>query len=258
MRIGFITNLTEEDFRFAAENDFPCVEYNCANKPDVIERLAELKGLVKKYGVPFSMIGFFGPNYISEDPEEARQHKQGALRLIDFCAELGAPLMTTGGGLLEGKSISEQAKRAIPIMADLVEHGKKRGVKVAAYNCHWTNFIIGPEAWQLVHTQIPDLGIKYDPSHCIYDGRDYLVEARDWGNRFYHVHAKGSLIIGGKRFTDPPAGMDQTNWGALIAVLYHHKFAGDIVIEPHSDPWTSTHRYGGILIARRHLAQFIC
>lgn len=258
MRIGFITDLSEADFKFAADNDFPCVEYNCANKPDVIERLPELKRLVKKYGVPFSMIGLFGPNYISENSEEARQHKEGALRLIDFCAELGAPLMTTGGGLLESKSAEEQAKRVIPVLSDLVAHGKKRGVKVAVYNCHWTNFIIGPQAWQAVHTQIPDLGIKYDPSHCIYNGNDYLAEARDWGNRFYHVHAKGSLIIGDQRFEDPPAGMDQTNWGALIAVLYHHNFAGDIVIEPHSGTWLGERRQAGILIARRHLAQFIC
>ena len=70
-------------------------------------------------------------------------------------------------------------------------------------------------AYTMIHGYLKDLYIKYDPSHCIYAGGDYLKETRDWGDRFLHIHLKGSLKIDNERFDDPPAGMDQTNWGAF-------------------------------------------
>jgi sugar phosphate isomerase/epimerase len=84
---------------------------------------------------------------------------------------------------------------------------------------------------------LPELGIKYDPSHARYAGRDYLKESRDWGGRFHHVHIKGSIIIDGQRFDDPPAGLDQTDWGTFMAILYGQGYQGGLSIEPHSHVW---------------------
>lgn len=73
----------------------------------------------------------------------------------------------------------------------------------------------------MIHGHLKDLWIKYDPSHSRYaKGADYLSEMKKWGDRFAHVHIKGSMLIDGERFDDPPAGMDQTDWGAFMAVLY--------------------------------------
>ncbi|MBC8079768.1 MAG: hypothetical protein H7X86_05455, partial [Gorillibacterium sp.] len=71
-----------------------------------------------------------------------------------------------------------------------------------------------------------------------YAGRDYLQEMSVWGHRFHHVHIKGSLIIGGERFDDPPAGLDQTDWRSFMAVLYAKQYRGGLSIEPHSSIWT--------------------
>ena len=60
---------------------------------------------------------------------------------------------------------------------------------------------------------------------------------KKWGKRFAHVHIKGSLQIDGERFDDPPAGLDGTNWGAFMAVLYANGYDGTLSIEPHSDIW---------------------
>ena len=38
MRIGFITDLSEDDFRFAAEHGFPCVEHISFGNGDVVQR----------------------------------------------------------------------------------------------------------------------------------------------------------------------------------------------------------------------------
>jgi hypothetical protein len=44
-------------------------------------------------------------------------------------------------------------------------------------------------------------------------------------------------IVGGKRTDDPPAGLDQINWPALIALLYVKRYNGGLSIEPHSGVW---------------------
>ena len=55
--------------------------------------------------------------------------------------------------------------------------------------------------------------------------------------RFSHVHIKGALMIEDSPYIDPPAGMDQTNWGAFIATLCGVGYDGQLSIEPHSDVW---------------------
>jgi sugar phosphate isomerase/epimerase len=259
MRVGFITNLSEEDFRFARDNDIPCVEYNCGPKDTaVVEQMRRLQILCARYGVDFSMIGLYGREFLSKDAKERQGHLDDAKRLIDFCCEIGSPLLVTGAGLGgERESLKTKCKKAVASLGELIEYGQPIGIRVALYNCHWTNFAYAPDAWDTILGQLPDLGIKYDPSHTFYDGRDYLAELRDWGQRVYHAHAKGGLVIGGERFEDPPAGLDQILWGPVVAVLVHHGYEGDINIEPHSRTWLGERRHAGILLARRHLQQFL-
>ena len=47
MRIGFICDLTEQDFKFAADNGFKCVEFNGADNVEFTRQDArELAGLI--------------------------------------------------------------------------------------------------------------------------------------------------------------------------------------------------------------------
>nr|WP_300830716.1 hypothetical protein [uncultured Acetatifactor sp.] len=43
--------------------------------------------------------------------------------------------------------------------------------------------------------------------------------------------------MNGKRFDDPPAGMDMINWGAFLSILYAKGYQEGLSIEPHSDNW---------------------
>ena len=257
MRIGFICDLTEEDFKFAADNGFKCVEFNGNVDVEFTKQAAELAGYVKKYGVDFNMIGRFGKNYISDDSAERAKHLADAKTTIDFCQAIGSPLFVTGAGHEEDRSLQENCKRAVDPLGQLIEYGRTKGVKVALYNCHWGNFAVAPDAWEIIMPALPEVGIKYDPSHAIGDGRDYLAELRDWGPKVYHVHAKGSLSIGGQRFPDPNPGMDQTNWGAVFAVLYHHNYQGDVNIEQHAGRWLEDLKHPGLLFSKRYLEQFV-
>jgi len=188
---------------------------------------------------------------------ERAQHLADAKAAVDFCEAIGSPVFVTGGGDEEKRSLQENCGRAIDHLGQLIEYAKPKGIKVALYNCHWTNFAVGPDSWEIIMPALPDLGIKYDPSHAIGDNRDHLVELRDWGQKVYHVHAKGSLSIGGQRFPDPNPGMDQTNWGAVFAVLYHHNYQGDVNIEQHAGRWLGDLKYPGLLFSKRFLDQFV-
>jgi sugar phosphate isomerase/epimerase len=64
-----------------------------------------------------------------------------------------------------------------------------------------------------------------------------MAETQKWGERFAHVHIKGVLQVNGERVDDPPAGMDQTNWGAFMALLYQKGYDAGLSIEPHSEIW---------------------
>ena len=257
MRIGFICDLTEQDFKFAADNGFKCVEFNGADNVEFTRKAGELAGCVKKYGVDFNMIGLFGRNYISDDAAERKQHLDDAKKTIDFCTQIGSPLFVTGAGHEENRTPDMNCHRAIDVLGQLIEYGKSKGVKVALYNCHWGNFAVAPDSWEIIMPALPELGIKYDPSHAIGDGRDHLVELRDWSPKVYHVHAKGSLSIGGKRFPDPNPGFDEINWGATFAVLYFHNYQGDVNIEQHSGRWLGDLKYPGLLFSKRYLEQFV-
>ena len=80
---------------------------------------------------------------------------------------------------------------------------------------------------------------RYDTSHCINAGGDYLQETRDWGKRFIHVHLKGAVKIEGKVYDNPPAGMDQTDWTSFMGILYGLGYDGGLSIEPESAYWLS-------------------
>ncbi len=257
MRIGFICDLSEHDFAFARQNGFKCVEFNGADNVEFTSKASELATYVKEYGIDFNMIGLFGRNYISDDASERAKHLSDAKKTIDFCEAIGSPLFVTGAGHEEDRTLAENVRRATDHLGQLIEYGKPKGVRVALYNCHWGNFAVAPDSWELLMPALPDLGIKYDPSHAIGDNRDFLAELRDWGKKVYHVHAKGSLVIGGKRFPDPMPGMDETNWGAMFAILYEQDYPGDVNIEAHSGEWIASRRYPGLLFSKRYLEQFI-
>jgi sugar phosphate isomerase/epimerase len=271
MRIGFIANIDEKDFAFAGEHGFPCVEFNTA--PGGVEKyaaaVADVLKWKSKYGVALSSFGYFGAEYLSPDRETREKALAGARQSVEVCQRLGAPVLVMGAGstptrAVEGAPkpqplrIDEANRLAIVAVAPIVRAAESAGLRVAFYNCGWGNFCVNESSWGAFINAFPAAGIKFDPSHPFYRGEDYLAQMRDWGHRFHHVHAKGSLNISGKRFTDPPAGMDQTDWPSFFAILHALGYQGDVNLEPHSPPWSGGEmRYRGLRFSQRYLKQFL-
>jgi len=240
MKLGMITSPDERGIRQAANRGLDFVEFciNVGQDTSVYtDRVDEIKALIGKHGVDVGSIGQWGTQKFDDDgkllPEAERITKQ----LIDVAAALDCPNYVCGINYVKTLSYYENCSNAIEFLSDLIEYGTGKGVRISTYNCHWSNFITDKMAWTIIHGHLPELGIKYDPSHCRYAGGDYLAETSEWGDRFYHVHLKGSLIINGRRFDDPPAGLDQTDWESFLAILYAKEYTGGLSIEPHSHTW---------------------
>lgn len=237
MKLGMITWIREEDFQKAGERGLEFVELDVNNRTEeFLEHLEEIKEYSKRWQMPIGAVGRWGSDRILEEginAEELALEKS----LIEATAALQCNVYITGCNYVDELSYYENCKLAISYFEQLIAFGKEKNVKIATYNCRWNNFVHSEMAWTVIHGYLKELYIKYDTSHCIYAGGDYLKETRDWADRFAHVHLKGALEVDGSRYDDPPAGMDQTNWGAFLAILYAKGYDGNLSIEPHSQNW---------------------
>ncbi|MEZ0537716.1 sugar phosphate isomerase/epimerase family protein [Caldicellulosiruptoraceae bacterium PP1] len=241
MKLGIIGSPNKESFKYAKQKGLDFLEFTLNIGYDLdnqfFNKLDEIKDYINKYNVLVGSIGRWGTDKISSKGEIIKEELEISKKLIDACEFLNCPVFVCGVNYVKEISFYQNCSLAIEFLTELVNYAKQKNVKVATYNCRWNNFIYSEETWKIIHGHIDDLGIKYDPSHSIYDNGDYLKEARDWGKRFYHVHIKGSLMIDRQRFDDPPAGLDITNWGAFLSILYAYNYKGGLSIEPHSQNW---------------------
>ncbi len=241
MTLGMIENWGEECFEHVASLGLKAVEfcYNTGNDPeDLVDEADNIKSYIEKYDVKVMSVGRWGTDKFDENGEIIEEELQGTYMILDVCAKIGCPVFNTGINYDKNISFAANCNRSIEYLGKLIEYGREKGVKIATYNCHWNNFITGPAQWEIIHGALPELGIKYDPSHCVNDGSGkYLEEIAAWGERIYHFHIKGTLKIDGKHLDDPPAGLDMIQWPAVMGLLYAKKYGGMLSIEPHSRTW---------------------
>lgn len=200
--------------------------------------MPQIKGWIKKYRVEVGSIGRWKANILQDDGAIDPAEQALALRLMLAAAELGCPNYICGCNYADKLSYYENCTRAIEFFSYLLER-RPDGLEVSTYNCHkGGNFVHGPMAWTVIHGHLPELGIKFDPSHSRYAGGDYLQETADWGHRFRHIHLKGSMLVNGQQIDDPPAGLDDTDWPRFISLLRARGYDRNLSIEPHSPVWT--------------------
>ena len=242
MKLGIIIDPDVESAEWAAKKGLHYIEYcyNGGSDIGVLEsRVPLLKEVYQKYDLHLGALGRWNEDKIAPDGTIIEESMNNTKRLIDVAAELGAPVFNTGVNYVEELTYPENLNAAIRFFRFAVDYAKEKGIKVAVYNCDWGgNFVRTPDVWRIVLAAVPELGIKYDPSHCInvHHG-DYLSEIREFGDRIFHFHVKGTLNIDGDHVDDPPAGLDQVNWNAVIGLLYAKGYDGMLAIEPHSGIW---------------------
>ena len=240
MKLGIINGWSEENIKYVRDKGLECVEFCCNHNYDSAQFLAEaenIKSYCEKYSVSVASTGRWGMDKYDSSGALIEKSLDDDRNAIKACAVFGCPVFVTGVNAVEGKSFDENCKAAVDYLGGLIEFAKPYGIKIAVYNCDWSNFVFEQRAWEKVLGALPELGIKYDVSHCINRRADYLKELRDWGDRIYHFHLKGTLHIDGEGYDDPPAGLDDTKWGPVFSLLYTKGYNGAISIEPHSGKW---------------------
>ncbi|MBQ6267005.1 MAG: sugar phosphate isomerase/epimerase [Clostridia bacterium] len=249
MKLGMICGWSAEDFEYVKRKGLECVEFCVNHNYDADAFLAEapqIRARSEATGIAVGSIGRWGMDRLDENGEILPAALHADQALIDAASIIGCPVFNFGVNAAEKLSFEENCAAAIRYAQALLDYAEGKGVKLATYNCDWSNFVYNDAAWSVVHKALPALGIKYDASHCIGRKGDYLKELRDWGDRVYHVHVKGVLVIDGEPYDDAPAGLDSINWGGLLDVLYTKDYDGMLSIEPHSHFWGGVRGQWGV------------
>ncbi|MCL2299412.1 MAG: sugar phosphate isomerase/epimerase [Firmicutes bacterium] len=240
MKLGIISGPDEQGFQYVRRFGLDTTEF-CINvghdAKQYLTRAEELVGYSKQYGVQVASIGRWGTKRVTAEGFNAEEYEQD-LALIGLAAALNCPNFVCGCNAVEGMPFEENAQLAARYFKALTEYAQPRGVSILVYNCDWGNIIFDKRGWDAVLPLVPGLGIKYDTSHCINRDGDYLREMMDYGHLIGHFHIKGTLRVHGENIPDPPAGLDDIPWGAVMAILYTHGYEGALSIEPHSRVWS--------------------
>ena len=260
MKLGIIQDWTEDGFRYAASKGLDGVEY-CVNggynADEFAAKAPQIRAWSEQYGVVVGAMGRWGMTRIDSNGVPLENALHDDKTLIDAASVIGCPVYNCGCNWAENLSFEDNCRSAIAYFSQLLAHAEGKNVKVAVVNCDWDNFVVEPKVWEVVFAALPQLGIKYDTSHCIGRGGDYLAEMRDWGDRIVHFHVKGSSYIGGKHYDDPPAGLDDVHWGPVMNLLYTKGYNGMLSIEPHSSKWEGERGQWGVDFTIRYIRPFI-
>lgn len=240
IKLGIINGWSEGCIKYVHDKGLEAIEFCVNDKYDSAEFLAQaenIKSYSEKYNVAVGSIGRWGMQRIDDNGEIIPEALQADKNVITAASIIGCPVYNCGVNYTESKTFFENCEIAINYFKTLVDFAKDKGVKIATYNCDWENFVIEPKAWSTILSAVPEMGIKYDASHCIGRNGNYLAEIRDWGDRFFHFHLKGVVQIDGEHYDDAPAGMDMIDWCSVMDLLYTKDYNGMLSIEPHSRYW---------------------
>ena len=261
MELGFITNKTAADLELAEEIGYTTVEvFFSAKGEDAVQfpERAEFLRALRDSPIRVSAMALYGDAHaLSDDPALRRLSEDRFKAALEIACEVDAPVLYCGSSTYPTRDADELADRVVAAFSGRLEQVSEVGRRLAFMACHTENAVWSPAMWGRVLPRLKGAGIKYDPSHPAYDGRDYLAELEEWGRWVVHFHAKDVLKIGNRMHSDPNPGFGQIEWGPIFALLYEAEYEGAVVVEPHSEFWTRRKREAGLKASFRFLSQFL-
>lgn len=259
MKLGYLTDLTEEECETAAEIGYDCLEVNgawdLARLPDQDYRKAEAdkaKAMLDQHGLSISAVAVYWSL-----PEPAEERTDAYKLYIKFCQELGVDCIAAMAGGDPAKGLDENLDTWQSVFREVAPVAEDAGVKIAFEN--WPglrgsfppigsiNFAFNPMAWEKMFERVasPSLGLEFDPSHLVWQGIDWAAQLVRWADRIHHVHAKDTEILedrlradgffsgGWWRYRLP--GYGRVDWRKFTSLLKENGYDGAICVE-HEDP----------------------
>ncbi|MDJ0755946.1 MAG: sugar phosphate isomerase/epimerase [Ardenticatenaceae bacterium] len=301
MQLGFVSAILpdlslEEVFAFAAAEGFACVELMCwpvgkaerryagVTHVDVENFSAEdaraVNQLAAEHGVQISGLGYY-PNPLTPDLEERALYVGHIKKMITAARLLGLDVVNTFIGRDQTKSIEGNWTAFEAVWPEIIAHAEAEGVKVAIENCpmlftldEWPggqNMAISPAVWREMFRRLPspNFGLNFDPSHLVWQHIDMVRAIREFGSRFFHVHAKDLKIHADRLYEEGVMGLGwsipkipglgDVNWGAFFSELSDVGYRGPVCIEVEDRAFEVdlAARQHSLRLSRRYLEAYI-
>lgn len=275
MKLGFVSAILpdlslEEVLGFAAAEGFDCVEIMCwpvgkaerryagVTHVDVGDltpaRVDAVRRLCADTGVQISGLGYY-PNVLSPDPDEASACRAHLKAVMAGAARLGVGVVNTFIGRDWTRSVEANWPDMVALWRDLTASAADQGLRIGIENCpmlftadEWPggkNLATSPAIWRRLFADVgaDHLGLNFDPSHFVWQQMDYVSAVREFGERFYHVHAKdarvdrsrlaevGILATPLEFHTPKLPGLGDVEWGPFFSALTEAGYDGAVCIE---------------------------
>lgn len=237
---------------WAGKNNIDCLEIivpGHLNQDDMLKKgpREELQHALRAANVTISSLAFYSMAITAPEADKRKEQVDGLKRTIDAAEALGVNVVCTlAGAPLPNKSKMDTIKEDLPkIFGPVLEHAKKKGIKIALENYFRTN-IQHLDHWKALFEVLPqeNFGLNFDPSHLDKMEIDYLAAVTEFGKRIFHTHAKdvfvdealrrriGVLDCADSRFCIPGTG--RIEWGQYLGRLRQIGYNGVLSIE-HED-----------------------
>ncbi len=244
--------------------------------------------------IRISAIGAFYQNPL--DPKQTDQARAIFRRAIEVAAQIGVKTvsgfagavveteMNSRGGNPVYKPLANCLPQLLAFWEPLGRFAADRGVRLAFENCpqgvwhlpvmHY-NLMSQPAIWEQFfnETKCANIGLEWDPSHLLCQFIDPVANARKFGSRIFHVHAKDAFVnhtllaqygichpgVAEHRFP----GLGQADWPEIVRELIRAGYDSDLSIEGWHDPVYRNHPGGaqledtGLLIAKKTLEPLV-
>lgn len=275
MELGFVTAiLADRSLRqvakFAAENDFDCLEIMCwplgkaerryagVTHLDVEgfnkTRAAEVRELLGAFGVGISGLGYY-PNPLAPDAKERRTYATHLKKVIRAASLLEVETVNTFIGRDWTKSVDDNWALFMKVWPPLIKCAEDHGVRLGIENCpmlfsddEWPggkNLATSPVIWRRLFADLPsaNFGLNYDPSHMLWQQMDYCAPLTEFADRLFHVHAKDArvkwddlaqvgVLATPLQWHEPKIpGLGEVDWGDFFAALTNAGYNGPVAIE---------------------------
>jgi sugar phosphate isomerase/epimerase len=303
MKLGFLTapfptQPLEEVADWAAANGFEALEVCCwprsegaarryagichidvdglsdAHAKEIVDDLAQRDIMV-------SGLGYY-PNPLHPDERHRRQVADHLKKVITAASLMGVPVVTTFIGADQTKTQMENWDEAKKVWPEIVSHARDSGIRIAIENCpmifsndEWPsghNLAYSPSIWRTMFDEFGDtIGLNFDPSHLVWQMIDLETAIQEFGERFYHVHAKdlqidhqglydhGILSLGMGWQVPRLPGLGEVDWRVFFSALYRVGYDYVVSIEHEDRGFEGTDELvkRGFLIARDVLEPYV-
>lgn len=275
MKLGFVTAiLADLDLaqvvKFAAESGYECIEVMCWPKGkaerryagvthiDVVEldeaQADSINELLEKHGVCISGLGYY-PNPLAPDAAEAQVYIDHIKKVVQAAPLLGLKNVNTFIGRDWTKNVDDNWPRFKKVWPDIIKFAEDFDVKIGIENCpmffsndEWPggkNLAHTPKIWRRMFEEIPSdhFGLNFDPSHLVWQGIDIYQAVKEFGHKFYHVHAKDARLDIDKLYdvgflanpleyhTPKLPGLGDVDWGEFFSALTDTGYDGPVCVE---------------------------